>query len=495
MSEKKQDALNPVALVGSIFKFSIATWLNAVMLVAVIFLVNYVLRDAEGAFGLYNLFYTATMTVMNIAMLGLDHAYIRFYNEPPKGIKNSRQLAAACMLFSIVSLFVLSLVCCLVFPGWVSSLFFEGDSTRTRLVVFICISAFFQLVTRYFNITYRMQQNAKMYSLQAILLQFFSRVFYLFGVLVNKDIETFIWFNILGLGGFVLVFFLLQRKSMLPDKVDFERSAYRPLLRYGVALAPNTVMQWVNQLFTLSFVNVILGSVQLDVISFLSYLSMALGVIQAGFSTFWSAFIFGNYKEEQRKIRRVHDYLTFIMLSIMAVMIMAQPLIFTVFGTFSAGAPIFGLMLYAPMLLIISETTVYGILISKKSYFDSIGMAISLLLTVGISVWLVPQFGIVGVAVASACAGIAMFIFRTVIAQRFYKSMDNPVKTAVSLALMLALCVVGFVFAERWYIVTGAGAVLLAYYLLAYRGELRRCFGIAREVLASLREKNPVPTP
>lgn len=489
MSEKKQDALNPVTLVGSIFKFSIATWINAVMLVAVIFLVNYVFRDAEGAFGLYNLFYTASMTVMSIAMLGLDHAYIRFYNEPPKGIKDSRQLASACMLFSVVSLFVLSLIACLAFPQQISWLFFEGDTTRTKLIVFICVSAFFQLVTRYFNITYRMQQNVKMYSLQSILLQFFSRVFYLFGIFFNKDIDTFVWFNVIGLGVFVLVFFLMQRRTMLPEKVEFEKSAYKPLLKYGVALAPNTIMQWVNQLFTLLYVHVLLGGAQLDIISFLSYLSMALGVIQAGFSTFWSAFIFGNYKEEQRKIRRVHDYLTFIMLSLMALMIMAQPLIFTIFGTFKDGAPIFGLMMYAPMLLIISETTVYGILISKKSYFDSIGMAISLAITVVLSLVLVPQFGMVGVAVATAAAGIVMFIFRTIVAQRFYKSMDHPPKTAVSLLLMLVLCIVSFRFSGTWYIVSAAALALFVYYLIAYRGELRRCFGIAGEVLESLKSK------
>lgn len=491
MSEQKQDALNPVSLVGSIFKFSIATWLNAVMLVAVIFIANYALRDAEGAFGMYNLFYTATMTVMNIAMLGLDHAYIRFYNEPPKGIKDSRQLAAACMLFSTVSLFALSLLCCLAFPGWVSAIFFEGQSSHTRLVLFICVSAFFQLVTRYFNITYRMQHNVKMYSLQSVLLQFFSRAFYLFGIFINKNIETFIWFNVVGLGVFVLVFFLLQRRSMLPEKVSFAPTAYRPLLQYGVALAPNTVIQWVNQFFTLSIVNRFLGGGALDVITFLSYVSMALGIIQAGFSTFWSAFIFGHYRTEQRKIRRVHDYLTFIMLSLMTVIIMAQPLIFAVFSTYKAGAPLLGLMTYAPMLLIISETTVYGILISKKSYFDSIGMAISLAVTVALCLWLVPQYGLLGIAVATAAAGIAMFVFRTVIAQRYYKSMDNPAKTAVSLLLMLALCIVSWLCAGQWYIVSGVALALLCYYLIVYRGELRRCFDIAKEVLASLRKKTP----
>ncbi len=488
MSEPKKDALDPVSLVGSIFKFSIATWLNAVMLLAVLFLVNYVFRDDTGVFGLYNLYYTATIVLMNVALLGLDHAYIRFYNEPPDGIRDSRQLASTCMLLSIVFLFVVTLVCSLIFPGAVSALFFEGDATRRGLVVLICVGAFFQMVVRYFNITYRMQLNVKLYSIQSILLQFFSRVFYLFAAVFSKNIETLILFSLIGLGVFAGAFFLLQRRTMLADKWQIERGGVRPLLKYGVALAPNTVLYQVNNLFSLGYVNVMLGSGQLGVYSFLSYLSMALGVIQAGFSTFWSAFIFGNYKQEQRKIRRVHDYLTFIMLCLMAVLIMAQPLIFAIFGTFQSGAPILGFMVYAAILLIISETTVYGILIAKKSYYDSIGTAISVSVNILACLWLVPRMGMAGAAIALMISGIAMFVFRTVIAQRLYRSMDSPVRTAAALALMLGLCMISYAFADRALVVSGSAAALLAVYCGMYRAELKRCFGIAGEVLRSLKK-------
>ncbi len=490
-TQKQQtDQLNPLSLVGSIFKFSIATWVNAILYLATLILASYVFGDS-GVYGMYNLFYYGASTVMSVAMLGLDYTYIRFYKKPPSGMRDSRQLAAACMGLSIVSLLLLSFILCLGFPKQISRLFFSGDATMARFIVLLCVNAFFLLVTRYFNITYRMQQNVKMYTLQTILLQFFSRMFFIVGALFNPSLDYVIWFSIGGLGIFTLVFFLLQRRTMLPEKVDFPPSAYKPLLKYGLPLVPAAIIQYVNTLFSSIYVNVVMGPQQLGIFSFMSNVSLALGVVQAGFATFWSAFIFGNYKTEHRKIRRVHDYLTFIMLSLMAVLIALQPVIFRIFGeSYRAGEKIFGLMLFAPMLLIISETTVYGIEIAKKTIYNSIAMAIYVGGNALLCVLLVERFGMVGAALALAIAGLAMFIFRTIVAQRFYKTIDHPIRTAFSIFFMATLCGVSYWFAARPAVVALSACGLLVYYAIVYHGEFRRCLGVAGEVLASLRKKN-----
>lgn len=490
MEEQKKDQLNPISLVSSIFKFSIATWINAILYFVTLLLASYIFGGHDGVFGLYDLFYSASFTIMTIAMLGMDQAYIRFYHKPPKGIKNSRQLAAANMLFSIGTLGVLSLVFCLVLPREISWLFFEGDRSMTRFVVFICANALLLLVTRFFNITYRMQQKSGMYTIQTVLLQFFSRMFFLAGALVSPTLETLVQFSVAGLGVFALVFFLLQRRAMLPEKISYEAKAYGPLLKYGVALAPATIINYINNLFSRIYVNVMLGVKNLDTFTYMSYASLALGIIQSGFAVFWSAFIFGNYETEQRKIKRVHDYLTFIMLSVMTLILAAQPVIFMIFGAgFRAGANIFGIMMFAPLLLIISETTVYGIEIAKKTIYHSIGTAISVGGNVLLSIWLIPLLGIVGAAISLAVSGLAMFVFRTVVAQRFYRTIDHPAKTAASIFLMSALCAVSYLFSESPGVVTLAAFGLFAYYLVVYFAEFRRCLSIAGTIISGIGKK------
>jgi len=478
-----------MTFVGSVFKFSIATWINAVIYLATLIIASYVFGDS-GVYGLYNLFFLGSSTVTSVAMLGLDFAYIRYYKKPPAGIKNSRQLATACMGMSITSLFTISLVICLALPGQISALFFEGDETMSRFIVLLCVNALFLLVTRYFNITYRMQQNARMYTIHTILYQFFSRMFFIVGAIFGPTLDNVIWFNIAGLGAFTLVFFMLQRRTMLPRKVDFNFKSYKPLFRYGLPLVPAAFIQYINTLFGSIYVNAVMGEQQLGIFSFVSNVSLALAVVQAGFSVFWSAFIFGNFKTEQRKIRRVHDYLMFVMLSMMALLILAQPVIFGIFGeTYRPGARIFGLMMFAPMLLILSESTVYGIEIAKKTVFNSIAIAINVGLNIVLCVLLIPAYGMAGAAAAIAIAGLAMFIFRTIMAQIFYRTIDYPVKTVVSIALMAVLCVIDYLFTENIAVIALCAAGLIVYYLIAYRSEFKRCLSLAREVVASHRKK------
>jgi O-antigen/teichoic acid export membrane protein len=484
--QQKPGQLSPASLVGSIFKFSIATWVNAAVLLATTVIATYVL--GSGVYGMYNLFYQAAFTVMNITALGLDFAYIRFYNSPPRGISDRRRLAAACMGCSALSLAAASVVACAFFPEQIGRLFFGGDAGMSRFTVLICLNAFFLLVTRYFNITYRMQQNAAMYTVQSILLNFFSRSFFIVGALFGAGLDAVMWCGVAGMGAFALVFFLMQRRSMMPERLDISPRSLAPLLKYGLPLIPAAVMQYMNTLFAGIYVNSVLGESELGVFELIATMSLALGVIQAGFSTFWSAFIFGSYATEQRRIRRVHDYLTFIILSFMCLMIAFRPVIFGIFGSgYRGGSEVFGIMMFAPLLLIISETTVYGIEIAKKTVYNSISVAVNIAVNVVLCIWLVPGMGLAGAAIALAASGLAAFVFRTIIAQRYYKSMDRPIKTAVSIALMAVLCAVSYL--ENAAVTAAASAALLCYYLVAYRAELRRCFSIVGEVLAGMRKK------
>lgn len=479
-----------MGLVSGAFKFSIATWINAILYFVFLLVGPILLRQAEGLYADFGIFYDASMTLMNLAMLGLDHAYIRFFHNPPKGIKDERSLAGVCLGFSLGSVVALALAVNLAFPRLVTDVFFSGVNINWRIGVYLFANVFLLVLARYFNITYRMQQNTRMYTIQTVLLQFFSRMFFIFGAFFTLSLESLVLTNLAGLGAFVVIFFLLQRRSMLPDKVEAKKGSLGPLFKYGVPLVPTAIFQYFNALVAKVYVKDRMGAVESDVYTFVSYLSLALGIIQTGFATFWSAFIFGNYKTEQQKIIKAHDFLMFLIMALMAALIFLQPLIFWFFGLLNAnnalGAPIFGLMLFAPMLLIISETTVYGINIAKKTYFDTIAIAISVGVNFALCLVLIPRLGMAGAAMAGAVSGAAMFLFRTPIAQRFYKTMDSQARTYLSLGVMAVLCCVSYLFASAPAVVMLAAGAAIVYYCVVYRAQLKRCLSLAREILRSI---------
>lgn len=474
------------SFLSSVFKFSVSTWVNAVILSVVAVLYTHLLSPS--IYGIYDMMITASSTLMSAVALGLDHAYIRFYSEPPKGIRDEKHLAAACMSLSLASWFLISLILIFILPNQIGELFFE--SRQVMLIAAMCVNTLFMLVTRYFNITYRMQNNVAMFTIQSILLQFFTRAFFLVGAFYRPDLPTIVSFNIAGLGVFAVVFFAIQRRSMLPKRFEIGKKGYRPLLHYGLGIAPSSVLLYGNQLFSRIFVNAWLGNHLLGIFSSASTLSNMIGVMQGGFATFWSAFMFKSYKTEQRRIRNMHDYIMLAMMAMMCLLILATPVIFLILsGNYVEIRPIFGLMLFSPMLAIVGETTYYGIEIARKTIFNTIGTAISLVTNILLCVLLIPRFQLLGAVLALVGSSFAMFLLRTVIAQKFYRTVNSYGKTTVSLSVMAALSTASYLFDTNRLFLSTLAVMVLLFYIILYLPQYRRLLQLAAELLRSVFKK------
>ena len=478
MSEQKETG--SLSFISSAFKFSIATWVNALLYAVAVFAINLFVDKAIQ--GPYELMINAAVTLMSVVTLGLDHSYIRFYNEPPGGAKDFRQVAAAGLAISLLSLFVISAVILLAIPQLIGKAFFEGGRDAF-LLISTCFFTLFMVVIRFFNITYRMRGNVLMFSLVSISLQFFTRAFYIFGAVIKPDFYFVSIFGLAGFGIFTLFFFLAQRKAMLPKRYEVRGSAYAPLLKYGLGLMPSSVLLWGNQLVNKLFIGANLGDSALGVFAFAALVSQALGIVQGGFATFWSAYMFKNYKSEEERIKKTHDYLMFAMMCMMCLLILSSPLIFLLLSNYSQSRPIFGMMLFAPLLMVIAETTVYGIEIAKKTVFNTIASLLGLLVNIALSALLIPAYGLTGAAVSLAVSTAAMFLFRTIVAQRLYRTIRSYQKTAVSLAVMAALSTLSWLLDGRHLLLLGISVVALLFYMAVYRREFLRLTRLTREVL------------
>ena len=94
MSDQKKTSGESFA--GYVMKYSVATYLG--FAITGLALIVKGLLPAE-VLGAPVTFMTYTATIMNIGILGLDQALLRFYHEPPAGAE-PRQLFAACTRIS-----------------------------------------------------------------------------------------------------------------------------------------------------------------------------------------------------------------------------------------------------------------------------------------------------------------------------------------------------------------------------------------------------------
>lgn len=472
--------------VGSIFKFSISTYVNFGVYGLSILLLNFLVKD-DVVYGDIQVFIKTVTLLMTIGILGLDQALIRFYNEPPARL-SGEGLFRVCLYISGGVLVAGGVVCSLFFPNQLRNLFeFEGAGAETIPLLFL--GAFFYMIARYFNVLYRMEQNIRLYTVQSILMNFFLQLFYLVGAFFPGQGLAMMLCSVLGLGAFSTIFCFWRAGTVRPRRGEVSREALKTVLPYGLMYAPTTIFIRLNEVFASLYLGQAAGLAARGVYFRGLTLSNIVTTVQAGFASFWGAYMFANYKTQQPRIQKVHDFLNFIILVFFALLVGFEDILFWVLASYADAQPVFPLMMLAAVFTILCETTVYGIAIAKRPIFDTLGFGVSLLCNVLLCVLLVPGWGLVGAGVALALANFAMYLFRTLFGQYFYRTIRYPGKTALALALAFALTAAGTLWHDRFVLKLACCTAAILIYCLMYREELVRCAGLARDILTMLRNR------
>ena len=483
---EEKSSLSPVGLLVSILKYSIATVINFLIYGISLLLVAWLVDPA--VWGEVDIFISTSTLFMNICILGLDQSFIRFFNEPPQPL-DKQSLFGACFGLSTVVLVATCIICCVFFPQQVLNIFFTDPKADIYLAL-LFLNAFMAMVGRYLNIMYRMEGSIKLYTLESVAMQFFSKMFYLVAVFLGATFENMVlWFTV-GMCLFAFIFLWPNRSWVTFSPSVLFSKANKQIMPYGLALAPTAIMLWVNSLFSKVYIAKTIGNGPAGVFSMVSLLSNVVAIIQAGFATFWSAFIYANYKTEQEKIKQVHDYLTFIIVEFLCVLLAFEDVIFFFLGPeYRSGMAVFPIMLLVPVFLIIAETTVYGISIAKKPIHDTIGIGLSVVCNILFCMLLAPSFGLYGVCIALAASNIAMFLYRTIIAQKLYCSIVSYKRTTLVCLIMFALVFAACMLNTNFVAKLGVSLLGMVVYIIIYRKQLISAIALAKEIIGGFLNK------
>lgn len=468
---------------GSIFKYSIATFVNFGIYGLALLLTNFVLPDTTLNGEVFQ-FIAFTNTIMTIVVFGLDQSFIRFYNEPP-GRLSGIGLFRLCFYLSTSILFVGGLVCTLFFATPLRKLF-QFNLVGDNVIPLLFVSAFFWMVARYFFLLFRMQGHVLYYTIVTILMTVFYRLFFLLTALFTQDAWALMLSAAAGLGLFALFLLLWKNKLMRPQKTDLDRTALKVIVPFGAAVAPTAVMITLNSAFSSVFIAAQIDSDARGIYSLAIQLSNIVTSIQGGFASFWGAYMYANYKTEQERIIKMHDYLNFIILVFFCFLVAFEDVIFWVLSNFSVIQLIFPIVMLSAVFTILCETTVYGITIARKPIFDTIGIGLSFALNVLFLILLVPRFELIGAASALAIANFSMFAFRTFVAQRLYKSIASPQRTVLALGIALVVTVLGTVWYNQFVLRLTTSLLAIALYCLLYRKQLFGIFQLGMRIAKDL---------
>ncbi|AEV70615.1 lipopolysaccharide biosynthesis protein [Acetivibrio clariflavus] len=460
--------VSDTSFIKSIFKFSISSWVNFfISILSVIITTRIFSPEMYGSINMYN---SASSLFMGIICLGLDSGFLRFYNEPPKGY-DEKQLMAKCM--SLPVLFLLGIIVFVVpfFYKDISVLLFGKVSLLA--VILLCINTMSLAILNFFSIAYRISNDARRYTIQSILVQFFTKIFVITAALFNPKLETVIIFNTIGVFVLSIIYFKIQKKSVLPSKINWSMQGFSEVFKYAIFSWPTVILIYLNSFFPQMIIKNNLGDYELGIYSSTAFFVGALGVVLNGFKTYWASFMYANYKTERSKIIKIHDYVVLLVVFILSFFIVFQNLLYGLIGIkFHQSRYFFTLVLVYPLFNLISETTSYGISIAKKSQTTLGIFLLSTAVNLVFGCIFVNCFGTVGVAIASMLSAFVQLVISTIIGQKYYRTIKDPRRTFISILLILVLACSNYFFAEEYIFELFAVFILNAIIIIGYRQEL-----------------------
>lgn len=487
MADNKKSAGESFA--GNVMKYSIATYLGfgitGLALIVKGMLPAQVLGEPVT-------FMTYTATLMNLGILGLDQALLRFYNEPPAGVSH-RELFGSCLTLSAAFMAAMGVVCSLLFARPLAAAMGLGTA-GPGIVPLLFVNAALYMLVRYLNVLLRLENNIRAYTAETLWMQGCFNLFYLLPGFFTANTYVLAVAAILSFGVVAIAFGFRVRPARDDSPLTLAqlRNIGRTVLPYGVALAPAQILFSLNSGICLSFVANWYGDTAQGLFAFGYSLAQLVTAIQAGFSTYWGPYVFGHYRDEQERIARMHDILNLLIFGFFCALVMFEDVVFLVFPNKRECQMVFPLLMLAVVFNILCEGTVYGNAIARRPVHDAIGIGIGTLSNLGLCALLVPGQGLTGAALALACSNGLMFLYRSATGQYYYRTILSYGRTAAGFALAFTVTAIGTLLWDRFLPKFCLSALVLAAYCLLYRAQLAKLWGLALGLARGvLKKKEP----
>jgi len=473
--------VSTASFMKSVFKFSISSWINFFISVFSTIIITRIFNP--DVYGVVSLFNSASTVMMSLVCLGLDSSFIRFYNEPPSGF-NEKDLLSRCLGIPVIFTLIIAVFSTTFFYKEFS--FFVFNRVSWLITVLLFINTITLLILRYFNLCYRMSANAKLYTIQSVLTLFFSKCFVLAAALFEPKYETVITFNTIGVFVLAAVYFVIQRKSVLPNKIKLSIKGLKEVVIFALYSWPSSFTLYLNAFIVQLIISKYLGNFQLGIYASTNFFTSVIVVLQGGFGTYWAPFMYANYKTEQSKIKRVHNYTLLFVIAILSCFLLFQNIIYSLLGfKYHDSKPFFALVLLFPLASVINETTAYGISIAKKNYYNLISTVLFVASNLLLCFYLIPLFGIAGAAFALAISALLQLLLSTYFGQKYYRSIDNPIKTVFTVAVLVFMACANYRFSDNYLALLFCMIPPLIISAFVFGQEAKGCYMFCGQVLKS----------
>ena len=463
--------------INRVIGFSLASWVNCIISLIATPITTAFFPPEE--LGKIALFISYANVLIPFVYMGYDQAYVRFYNDPC-GKNDKYGIFKICSFITLQFAVIVSLV---VFFEWryFSTNIVGSPNFWVALSLAIYVVAF--LLSRMCNLKSRMDNNVKLFCIQSVFSTIIIKMSFVLVVVIKPSAEYALYLrSILLLIAFGW-FFVKAMHACKDSLVDWSKPVIKELSRFSLPLFPTTFLVMLNASLAQIMLRRYVDFSQMGIFSNAVTIAALITIVQSGLNAFWTPFVYEYYKEPS-KIQKMHHIFSLLMFIMALFIILLQDPIyyFMVDESYCESKTILALLVIAHVCDVLAETLGLGIELSKKTYLKLPVYVINIVVNVLACILLIPRYGILGAAAASALASLSMLVARSIIGEHFYKCSDNYAKLIISMLLLIGTGLVNYYLHSFVYIATVSSLLLVT---LIYRTECVIITKQGREYIAN----------
>ncbi len=409
--------------------------------------------------------------------LGLDQAYVREFHE----VDDKPALLKRALLPGL-SILIVTLLSVLSFGGALADWLFERPDWHLSLLIVTALLAAF--ISRFLSLVLRMNEQGLAFSmsqlLPKLLLLAIIGSYVLFGA--DKNLTNLVLANTTAFVFVCAVFTFNTRKEWVAGiPAPLDRQHLKRMLRFGAPLILGGIAYWGLTAIDKVFLRTLASFEELGVYSVAVSFAGAATILQSVFSTVWAPTVY-KWASKGEGLENVHKVSRYILGLVVLLFCLAGLLswIMTLFlpAEYAAVQWILVSCLGAPLLYTLSETTVVGIGISKRSGFAMLAALVAFAVNL-VGNWLmIPRYGAAGAAVSTCVSFWVFFVLRTEFSIYLWKPMPRGLLYGYS-ALVVAGASIFTVYGAGIYpFMLAFWCLLLIAALFSFKAEVGEAVGL-----------------
>lgn len=377
-------------------------------------------------YGKASMFTTFTSLIVLVTTMGMDQAYIRYYNDEDD--KNKGGLLGK----SIGITFVLNLIVgILILLFYKQTSIFVVNEQSFFLVVLILLNTIFSSIGNFSMINVRMKQKGKTYSFLTVI----NKVSYLLFIgilyLLFKDnyLTIIIATIISNIVKMIWAIYIERNDWKNINSFENVKTTTKELIKYGTPFIFSMAIIWVFQSIDKVALRIFSTYQEIGLYTGAMTIIGLLNNFQSTFTTFWTPVAYEKYctnPDDKDFFVNINEIVSAAMLLLSVGLIATKDIIISLLGSDYYGAQfIFPFLVFMPIMYTISETTVLGINFKKKTKYHVYIAIFSAIFNIIGNVILVPKYGARGAAISTGLAYVVFLLTRTYYSKKFYEVKFN----------------------------------------------------------------------